>query len=115
MTLTKDDVKRIEKQGYTRDAFVVKSEDGFCELRNVDGHCFFYDSESKLCKIYDSRPDGCRYYPIIYDLKKRKCVVDKDCPSRSTMTKQEIRKVCHKVRNLVETLIQEVKFNDGPC
>ncbi|MHA2424775.1 MAG: YkgJ family cysteine cluster protein [Candidatus Thorarchaeota archaeon] len=115
MTLTKQDATRIDAIGYDRREYLVKTEDGFCELRNVDGHCFFYDSESKLCKIYENRPDGCRYYPIVYDVKKKKCVVDKDCPSRETMSRNEIRKSCHKVRNLVERLIQEAKHNDGPC
>ena len=115
MTLTKEDASRIEALGYTKEEFLVKSEDGFCELINIEGHCFFYDPESKFCKIYENRPEGCRHYPIIYDMRKRKCVVDKDCPSRETMTRHEIRKACHKVRKLVETLIQEAKYHDGPC
>ncbi|MGQ4870427.1 MAG: YkgJ family cysteine cluster protein [Candidatus Thorarchaeota archaeon] len=115
MTLTRRDVERIERLGYTRDEFVVRSEDGFCELRNVDGHCYFYDPDTLLCTIYEDRPEGCRYYPVIYDMRKRRCVVDKDCPSRDTMTRQEVRKVCNKVRRLVETLVREAKFHDGPC
>ncbi len=115
MTLTKKDVERIERRGYERKQFIVKSEDGFCELRNIEGHCFFYNPTSKSCMIYAERPEGCRYYPIVYDVRKRKCTVDKDCPSRDTMTRSETRKVCHKVRHLVETLIQEAKYNDGPC
>ena len=115
MTLTKREAVRIDALGYDRDAYLVKTEDGFCELRNIDGHCYFYNPESKECKIYENRPDGCRFYPIVYDVKKRKCVVDKDCPSRNTMSRDEVRKVCHKVRDLVERLIQEAKHNDGPC
>lgn len=115
MTLTKRDVERIEGIGYDKKVFLVKSKDGFCELRNVDGHCYFYDPSTKLCEIYDFRPEGCRYYPVIYDMKRRKCVIDKDCPSRETMTREEIRKVCHRVRNLVETLLQEAEHNEGPC
>jgi Fe-S-cluster containining protein len=88
---------------------------GFCELKNVDGHCYFYDPESKVCKIYEHRPEGCRYYPIIYHTTKRKCLVDKDCPSRETMTREEVRKVCHKVRRLVETLRREAAHNESPC
>ena len=115
MTLTKREAVRIDALGYDRDAYLVKTEDGFCELRNIDGHCYFYNPESKECKIYENRPDGCRFYPIVYDVKKRKCVVDKDCPSRDTMSRDEVRKACHKVRDLVERLIQEAKHNDGPC
>jgi Fe-S-cluster containining protein len=115
MTLTKQDASRIDTLGYDRGEYLVRTDDGFCELRNVDGHCFFYDPDSKMCKIYDNRPNGCRYYPIVYNVKKRKCVVDKDCPSRETMSRDEIRKSCHKVKSLVERLIQEAKHNDGPC
>ncbi|MHA1481041.1 MAG: hypothetical protein ACTSQZ_06430, partial [Candidatus Thorarchaeota archaeon] len=70
---------------------------------------------SKLCKIYEDRPDGCRFYPIGYDMRKRKCVVDKDCPSLETVTRQEIRKICHKVRRLVEQLVQEASHGERPC
>ncbi|MFW9979621.1 MAG: YkgJ family cysteine cluster protein [Candidatus Thorarchaeota archaeon] len=115
MTLTKKDTERIERLGHTRDAFLIRSDDGFCELRNIEGHCYFYSPDTRLCNIYENRPDGCRYYPVIYDMKKRKCIVDKDCPSRETMTRGEIRKVCHKVKRLVETLMQEAEHSDGPC
>ena len=115
MTLTRKDTKRIGELGYKTKDYLAKSEDGFCELRNVDGFCFFYDKITKLCKIYDQRPEGCRYYPITYHWTKRKCVLDQDCPSRETTTKQEIRKVCHKVRRLVEKLVQEAKHGESPC
>ena len=115
MTLTREDVKRIRELGYQTKDYLIKSDDGFCELKNVDGLCFFYDKATKLCKIYDHRPEGCRYYPITYHWTKRKCVLDQDCPSRDTTTKQEIRKVCHKVRRLVEKLIQEAKHGETPC
>ena len=115
MTVTKEDAERIDRQGYKREDYLVRKEDGFCELKNVEGHCFFYDIDTRMCKVYDDRPEGCRYYPVIYDVKKRKCIVDKDCPSRETMTRNEVRKVCHRVRRLVETLVREAKYHDGPC
>ena len=115
MTVTRKDAERISALGYKRKDFLRRTGDGFCELKNIEGYCFFYDRESKLCKIYDNRPDGCRFYPIVYDMRKRKCVVDKDCPSRETVTRQEIRKVCHKVRRLVEQLIQEANHGESPC
>lgn len=115
MTLTKKDAERIDTLGHNRSDYLVKTSDGYCELRNVDGHCYFYDTNSKTCRVYEDRPEGCRYYPIIYDAKKRKCIVDTDCPSRETMSRAEIRKVCHRVRRLVETLMKEAAHNDGPC
>ncbi|MGQ4912446.1 MAG: YkgJ family cysteine cluster protein [Candidatus Thorarchaeota archaeon] len=115
MTLTKRDVRRLEAVGHDRNDFLVRSKDGFCELRNIDGLCYFYDPNTRECKVYEMRPEGCRYYPIVYDARKRKCVVDKDCPSRETVTREEIRKVCHKVRALVETLQREAAFGERPC
>ncbi|MHA1903465.1 MAG: YkgJ family cysteine cluster protein [Candidatus Thorarchaeota archaeon] len=115
MTLTRKDAERIDALGYSREDYMVRSNDGFCELRNINGNCYFYDDDSKACRIYEDRPDGCRFYPIIYDFKKRKCVVDKDCPSRDTMGREEIRKSCKKVRHLVETLVREAAHNENPC
>ncbi|UCE11955.1 MAG: YkgJ family cysteine cluster protein [Candidatus Thorarchaeota archaeon] len=115
MTLTRKDIDRIEVEGYSREDFLQRTEDGFCELRNVDGLCYFYDPSNQTCRIYETRPDGCRFYPIVYDMKKRKCVVDADCPSRSTISRDEIRKVCHKVRSLVETLVREARNGESPC
>ena len=115
MTLTREDVERIEILGYDRKDFLVRVEGGFCELKNVDENCFFYEPETKVCRVYENRPEGCRHYPIIYDAQKRKCIIDKDCPSKETVTREEIRKVCHKVRRLVETLRQEAAHGESPC
>jgi Fe-S-cluster containining protein len=115
MTITKADAKRIANLGYRREDYLVRTTDGFCQLRNINHYCFFYDSERKLCRIYESRPDGCRFYPIVYDMRKRKCITDKDCPSRKTMTRDEIRKLCHKVKALVNQLRREVMYHERPC
>ena len=115
MTLTREDVEKIETLGYDRKDFLVRVDGGFCELKNVDENCFFYDPETKVCRVYENRPEGCKHYPIIYDAQKRKCIIDKDCPSRETVTREEIRKVCHKVRRLVETLQQEAAHGESPC
>ncbi len=115
MTLTKADAERIDKLGYDRKEYLRLANDGFCELVNVDGHCYFYVPETGLCKIYEHRPEGCRYYPIVYNARKRKCVVDGDCPSGSTVTRQEIRDICHRVRNLIEQLMREAAHGDRAC
>ncbi|MHA1960003.1 MAG: YkgJ family cysteine cluster protein [Candidatus Thorarchaeota archaeon] len=115
MTLTRKDVDRIEAEGYSREQFLRRTQEGFCELRNIDGFCYFYESDSQKCRVYEARPDGCRFYPIVYNIRKRKCVTDVDCPSRSTVSRDETRKVCHKVRRLVETLVMEAKHGESPC
>ena len=115
MTITHADAVQIDSLGFQRKDYLVRMDDGFCQLRNIDGHCYFYEPESKLCRIYESRPEGCRYYPIVYDMRKRKCVTDKDCPSRETMSRDEIRKSCHKVKALVNQLRREALHNERPC
>jgi len=113
MTLTESDMDRIDAAGHARDEYVVRTKDSFCQIRNLDGHCYFYDSEKKICGIYDLRPDGCRFYPIIYDIRRHKCVVDKDCPSRKTVTSEEINRLCSDVRRLVEGLMAEAKNRES--
>lgn len=113
--MTRKDAQRIDALGYSRDEYLVRAKDGFCELKNVNGFCYFYDPETKHCRIYEHRPDGCRYYPIVYHAKKSKCITDMDCPSRETVSREEIRKVCHRVKKLIATLQREVAFGEGPC
>ncbi|TFF84440.1 YkgJ family cysteine cluster protein [Candidatus Thorarchaeota archaeon] len=112
MTLTQKDIERIEGLGYSRDDFVVQAEDGFLELRNIDGLCFFYDPENRECRIYVNRPEGCRYYPVVYDAQERRCVVDRDCPSWETMDDATIARLCPEVTSLVETLMREAAQNE---
>jgi hypothetical protein len=114
MTLTCQDAERIDSLGYERKDYLLHAEDGFSQLRNVDGHCFFYSPKTKTCRIYESRPEGCRYYPVIYDVRRRKCVVDKDCPSAGTVTREELRKVCHRVRAAVDLMMREAAHGESP-
>ncbi|TFG15040.1 YkgJ family cysteine cluster protein [Candidatus Thorarchaeota archaeon] len=109
MTLTMADINRIRRLGYDPDDFMKIAEDGFAELRNIDGCCYFYDVESASCKVYQHRPEGCRYYPIVYDMALEKCVVDNECPSGSTISQDEIDSICLVVKRLVETLVSEAR------
>jgi Fe-S-cluster containining protein len=113
MTLTESDMERIDSLGRARNEYVVRTKDGFCQLRNLDAYCCFYDSENKKCEIYEQRPEGCRFYPIIYDVRRHKCVVDTDCPSRGTVTKEEINRACAGVRKLVERLMAEAQKREN--
>jgi len=60
--------------------FCFEISDGIYQLKNTNGTCFFFNSKTMKCKIYRYRPMGCRFYPIIYDLKEDRCILDKDCP-----------------------------------
>lgn len=114
MTLTESDMNRIDALGQSRDEYVVITDDSFCQLKNLDGYCYFYDSKKQTCRVYEARPEGCRFYPIIYDVRRHRCIVDKDCPSRDTVSKEEISRVCNRVRELVERLMVEARNREEP-
>ena len=81
MEISRSDIKKIEKKnpfGFKQHDFCTFF-DNFYHLKNVNNYCCFFDSTQKKCKIYDYRPEGCRYYPIIYNLEEDKCEIDTDC------------------------------------
>jgi dCTP deaminase len=80
MPLTNEDVRRISALGFHSKDFVV-SNDGWLQLRNtMEGNCFFLSYG--LCSIYPDRPEGCRMYPIVFDLNGAEAVLDPDCQHR---------------------------------
>jgi Fe-S-cluster containining protein len=76
MTLSISDVKRIEESGYNRSEFLEEKE-GFLVLQNIKGHCYFL--KDKRCAIYKVRPQGCRFYPLIYDFDVEEILIDELC------------------------------------
>lgn len=79
MLLLEEDVERIRKIGFKYEFFVV-NRDGWLYLRNVKGMCVFNDG--KKCLIYESRPIGCRLYPLVYDEDYGIINLDEYCPHR---------------------------------
>ena len=98
-------------ENLTKDEFIIRNEDGFYQLRNVDSHCYFYDPKVKECKIYSSRPRGCRFYPLVYDLERQKCIFDDDCPRPEIFypTAQAIKNKC---KDLKLFLKREIGINN---
>jgi len=86
MLITEDDIKLI-LENYSgpieTENFTFKNKDGFWQLRNVEKYCYFFYKKTKLCSIYSFRPEGCRYYPLIYLEDIEICSLDTDCPRRS--------------------------------
>ncbi len=76
MPLAERDITRIEKLGFQIDEF-LEEQDGFMVLRNIASKCFFL--KENRCTIYENRPEGCRYYPLIYDLDTDEFVIDDLC------------------------------------
>ncbi|WP_371801980.1 YkgJ family cysteine cluster protein [Candidatus Lokiarchaeum ossiferum] len=85
MELSIKDINRIEesnKTKHTKDDF-CSFENGYYILKNVNNSCIFYDLKLKQCQIYSVRPEGCRFYPMIYNIDQEKCELDSDCPYRN--------------------------------
>ena len=84
MLLTKKDIKRIEQvTSVTPTEFAKRNENGFLMLRNKQiskgSQCFFLDNNG-LCSIYEIRPIGCKFYPIIWDFEQHRAILDDYCP-----------------------------------
>ncbi|WP_290900196.1 YkgJ family cysteine cluster protein, partial [Ferroglobus sp.] len=69
MQLSKHDIRRIEKLGYKVDEF-SEIKDGVRVLKNVNGKCFFL--RNGKCSIYEFRPFGCKLYPIVWDVERKR-------------------------------------------
>ena len=103
MPLSESDIELIIESSLkdlTREDFVVKNNVDYFQLKNINGHCYFLDEKSTTCKIYAYRPQGCRFYPLIYDFDKNKCVFDEDCPrtEKFYVNEIEIKKNCSKIK-----------------
>lgn len=88
MTLSERDLARIAQAGHDPADFSLEV-DGYLQLRNRAGLCWFHDGTR--CTIYPHRPDGCRTYPVIY-LDHLEGVIDEDClyPERFEMRPDKV-------------------------
>ncbi len=82
MILTTNDIQRIidniPSEVLTIPFF--ESDQEFNRLINIDGHCVFFSTPDNKCTIYSFRPEGCKFYPMIYDSLLNKCILDEECP-----------------------------------
>ena len=89
MLLSKEDVERLERVGFSREDFTSIGEEGLMRLRNVREWCYFYNPTEKTCQVYEDRPLGCRLYPVIYSIDEG-VIADELCPVRQTVSKHEL-------------------------
>jgi Fe-S-cluster containining protein len=106
MLLSKKDIKRLEERGYRKKHFVRYDKHGYAYLRNREGYCVYYDQTSRRCSEYESRPSGCRVYPVIVD-EARGIVLDNICEARDTITDQEKMIKGRRVVKLLEIIDAE--------
>ena len=90
MLLSKEDIERLERLGFSREDFTVTGGDGLTMLKNVGEWCYFYDPEEKKCQVYEHRPLGCFIYPVIYS-NDEGVITDEFCPMRHMISKCELK------------------------
>ncbi len=101
MLLANEDVTRIEAQtSLPRQKFSYLKE-GYLYLKNKGKYCIFLAPETRRCSIYEIRPIGCRYYPVIYDPFSKKCVLDKDCTNKGNIPETLIKNLCPNLRDFI--------------
>ncbi|MEA2070060.1 MAG: YkgJ family cysteine cluster protein [Asgard group archaeon] len=105
MILSQVDIQRLMERGYEQDSFCYQDDDGFFRLRNSNGQCVFL--KENRCTIYDIRPQGCRFYPLIYDLDKKAVLVDQDCPLAKTIDSKVIKRFETEIKEYIQLLITE--------
>jgi len=108
MLLSKKDINLILKRSsiyFRKNDFVIKNKNGNFQLKNTNGHCVFLDPVLKLCKIYKHHPQGCRFYPMIYDVEKKRCIIDKECPRPNLFyqDQKEFKKICKQLKSFVKS------------
>lgn len=113
MILSKNDVDKIIKispENLQKEDFAFKNKNGFFQLKNIKDHCTFLEPLSKKCKIYEYRPQGCRFYPLIFDFQEKNCIFDIDCPRPHLFyqDKTELKNTC---QNLMKFLKRELDLN----
>lgn len=108
MLLTKEDIARIVTKGFKKQEFCFSSRetDGFWQLKNVNGHCFFL-KEGK-CSIYEFRPMGCRTYPLVFDITDNDVIIDDECREPEWFANQQYdEEQLQTVKNIANTLLKE--------
>lgn len=108
MLLSKRDITRLVKKGFSESYFVNYDHEGYAQLKNLEGYCVFYDRAKRHCNVYVDRPSGCRVYPVILD-EDEGIVLDEICETRETITLEEKRLKGKKVIKLLEKIDDEAE------
>jgi Fe-S-cluster containining protein len=106
MLLSKKDIARLEKKGFSQNQFVNFDNQGYAVLKNRDGYCVFYDLKNRQCSVYAYRPSGCKVYPVIVD-EEIGIILDDICQSRNTITLPEKKLKGKRVIRLLEIIDAE--------
>ena len=108
MLLSCGDIEQLEQEDYPREFFVLFDKEGYAKLRNEQSHCVFYDVKSRRCKVYSSRPLGCRLYPVMY-VEAKGIVVDKICRAKGKFNEKTLEGKGRRVLKLLEKIDEEAE------
>lgn len=106
MPLTKKDIERIRRMGFSEDYF-VDSRRRIPRLKNIEGRCVFLNPNTNACTIYPDRPEGCRLYPLVYDEGSNKIVIDPLCPKAHLIPQRLVRELSSALLSLIDRLKRE--------
>jgi Fe-S-cluster containining protein len=104
MLLSLGEIEKIVNLGFSKDDFCYLV-DGLYQLKNINGQCFFL--KDNQCQIYRQRPQGCRYYPIIFDLDQNKAILDDLCPLINTISEKTVASFSSELRKFTQKLLRE--------
>jgi hypothetical protein len=101
MPLSREDISRLSAAIGHRNFYHVI--DGMPTLKNRNGRCVFLDDAGR-CTVYSIRPEGCRLYPVIFDVDDERPVLDELCPHRNdfSITDAQARALTRLINTLVE-------------
>jgi len=106
MLLSKKDIKRLEKKGFSQNQFLNYDKHGYAQLKNRNGYCIFYDFKNRQCSVYVDRPACCIVYPVILD-EETGIILDSICQSRKSITRSEKNLKGKRVIKLLEIIDSE--------
>lgn len=116
MPLSREDIVKIESLGFKRGEFARRLKfNGIGRiyvLKNKDKRCVFLDLTGR-CKIYDSRPKGCRLYPLVYNLDEQRVELDDLCKHRNKfkVNKKDVRELLELIKEVVN--VEEGSWDIG--
>jgi Fe-S-cluster containining protein len=106
--LLNEDINKIIMHGYY-DAYFVDEERGIKTLRtNDDGTCVFFNSKTRLCDVYQSRPERCRLNPYCICEQNHQPHVDEQCRHNSQI--KEDPKMQERMSEYLATLQKEIEW-----
>ena len=109
MLLSNEDVTRIKNQTNLSKREFMFNRDGYLYLKNKGRYCVFLNHQNKRCTIYEIRPRGCRFYPIIYDPYDNQCIVDRDCTNKRSINVNLVEQPCPSLQEFIILLERERK------